>query len=134
MKARRGTALAGVNRDRNAYALARDYLLGFASFGVTDEVLQHYIKPEALGREGCTMAEVFHRLLLSARNRNMMAATALPTTLTSFSGWLAAAGSIATHRSVAKDELRPTGTVSFVRAGRHSAQWHNNQMEPARVN
>lgn len=74
MKPRRRKILAGVERDRKAYALARRYLLGFAPLGVTDEVLQHYINPRPVGREGRAMDEVFHRLLLSARNRNMMAA------------------------------------------------------------
>ena len=127
MKARRGKVLAGVDRDRKAYALARGYLLvGFTSLGVTDEVLQHYINPRPLGREGRTMGEVFHRLLLSARNRNMMAAV-IPDTFVDSLGPLLDDFTPAevAQRFVSADhlldtiikELKPAGKVRRLRGG-----------------
>ena len=61
-------------RDCKAYELARDYLLELP--GVTDEVLQRYLSPPRSDTPS-TMAEVFLRLLLSLRNKNMMA-TVIP--------------------------------------------------------
>jgi len=55
-------------RDRKAYELARVNLLGLP--GVTETVLQHYLSGPP---PPTTMAGVFHRLLVSLRNRNMMA-------------------------------------------------------------
>ena len=57
--------------DRAAYAQARAYLLRFGSQGVTEKVLEHYLEPPPL--TDTTMAAVFRRLLLSLRNRSMMA-------------------------------------------------------------
>ena len=74
VKARRGAkVLTEVDRDRKAYALARAYLLDHGAQGITAELLQHYVSPRPRGSTPRTMGEVFHRLLLSARNRNMMA-------------------------------------------------------------
>ena len=61
-------------RDCKAYELARDYLLGLP--GVTNKVLQRYLRPPRSDTPS-TMAEVFLRLLLSLRNKNMMA-TVIP--------------------------------------------------------
>ena len=61
-------------RDCKAYELARDYMLGLP--GVTDKVLQRYLSPPRSDTPS-TMAEVFLRLLLSLRNKNMMA-TVIP--------------------------------------------------------
>ena len=61
-------------RDCKAYELARDYLLELP--GVTDKVLQRYLSPPRSDTPS-TMAEVFLRLLLSLRNKNMMA-TVIP--------------------------------------------------------
>ena len=57
-------------RDCKAYELARDYLLELP--GVTDKVLQRYLRPPRSDTPS-TMAEVFLRLLLSLRNKNMRA-------------------------------------------------------------
>lgn len=67
-------------RDRKAYALARTYLLDQGSQGITSEVLQHYTNPPPRGPEPRTIADVFLRLLVSARNRSMMA-TVIPQSL-----------------------------------------------------
>ena len=61
-------------RDCKAYELARDHMLEFP--GVTDKVLQRYLSA-ASRRRSRTMAEVFLRLLLSLRNKGMMA-TVIP--------------------------------------------------------
>jgi hypothetical protein len=61
-------------RDCKAYELARDYLLGLP--GVTDEVLHHYLSTPPRDTPS-TMAEVFLGLLLSLRNKGMMA-TVIP--------------------------------------------------------
>ncbi len=61
-------------RDCKAYELARDHILEFP--GVTDKVLQRYLSA-ASRRRSRTMAEVFLRLLLSLRNKGMMA-TVIP--------------------------------------------------------
>lgn len=80
MKARRARFLTEGDRDREAYALARAYLLDHGSQGITDELLQHYVSPPPRGLTPSTMAEVFRRLLVSARNRGMMA-TVIPHSL-----------------------------------------------------
>lgn len=61
-------------RDCKAYELAREYLLGLP--GLTDEVLQCYLctPPRDTPSE---MADVFLRLLMSLRNKGMMA-TVIP--------------------------------------------------------
>jgi len=69
----------GTERDVEAYKLARAYLLGFESHGVTEEVLRRYLNPPP-HLTPKTMAEVFHGLLVSARNKGMMA-TVIPDTL-----------------------------------------------------
>ena len=61
-------------RDCKAYKLARNYMLGLP--GVTDKVLQRYLSIP-LSDTPSTMAEVFLRLLLSLRNKGMMA-TVIP--------------------------------------------------------
>ena len=61
-------------RDCKAYELAREHMLEFP--GVTDKVLQRYLSA-ASRRRSRTMAEVFLRLLLSLRNKGMMA-TVIP--------------------------------------------------------
>jgi len=58
-------------RDRAAYAMAREYLLGFSSVGVTEEVLDHYINPQVAALRPHTLADVYRRLLESAQNRGM---------------------------------------------------------------
>lgn len=58
-------------RDRAAYALAREYLLGFSSVGVTEGVLDHYINPQAAALRPRALADVYRRLLESAQNRGM---------------------------------------------------------------
>lgn len=73
MSVRQTRILSDVDRDRKAYTLARSHLLGLGSGHITDAVLQTYLSPQPLGLKGRTMGEIFHRLLLSARNRNMMA-------------------------------------------------------------
>lgn len=60
------------DRDCEAYKLARTYLRNFESQGVTDEVLQLYLNPLP-PLAPSTMADVFLRLLVSARNKGMMA-------------------------------------------------------------
>jgi len=60
-------------RDRAAYALAREYLLGFSAVGVTEAVLGHYIYPSVAALRPCTLADVYQRLLVSAQNRGMSA-------------------------------------------------------------
>lgn len=72
MKTQRAKFLTGEDRDREAYALARKYLLRFGSQGITDELLHDYLSPPPRDTPS-TMVEIFHRLLLSARNRSMMA-------------------------------------------------------------
>src|SRR5450759_3951532 len=72
VKTRRARFLTERDRDREAYALARAYLLDHGSPGVTDEVLQSYLSPTPRLAPR-TMPEVFHRLLVSLRNRSMMA-------------------------------------------------------------
>ena len=64
-------------RDCKAYKLARNYMLGLP--GVTDKVLQRYLSIP-LSDTPSTMAEVFLRLLLSLRNKGMMA-TVIPAEL-----------------------------------------------------
>ena len=61
-------------RDCKAYKLVRNYMLGLP--GVTDKVLQRYLSIP-LSDTPSTMAEVFLRLLLSLRNKGMMA-TVIP--------------------------------------------------------
>ncbi len=58
-------------RDRAAYALAKDYLLGFFALGVTAEVLDHYLSPTVASLRPTSLAGVYQRLLLSAQNRGM---------------------------------------------------------------
>lgn len=67
------TSVMGPERDREALALARMYLLQRRAQGVTEELLQHYTDPPRRDLTPRTMRQVFQRLLLSARNRNMMA-------------------------------------------------------------
>lgn len=59
-------------RDREAYRLARAYLLKLESLGVTDTVLTQYLTPQ-LGNSPPTMAHVFFQLVSSAQNRDIMA-------------------------------------------------------------
>jgi hypothetical protein len=59
------------DRDRKAYELARAYLLGLR--GVTDEVLQRYLSTPTPDMP-TEIADVFLRLLMSLRNKGMMAA------------------------------------------------------------
>ena len=61
-------------RDCKAYELARDYLLRLP--GVTDTVLEPYLSTPRSDTPS-TMADVFRGLLLSLRNKNMMA-TVIP--------------------------------------------------------
>jgi hypothetical protein len=56
-----------------AYDLAQEYLLRFASAGVTKDLLRHYLVPPSNRDTPNTMADVFKRLLESAQNRGMMA-------------------------------------------------------------
>jgi hypothetical protein len=62
----------GEDRDRKAYALARTYLLGHGSQGITEELLRHYLSPPPRLTPS-TLAEIFRRLLESAQNKGMMA-------------------------------------------------------------
>lgn len=77
MKAPRARALSESERDCKAYALARAYVLARPDRGITEELLEHYVRPPLASLTPQTMGDVFHRLLLSARNRNMMA-TVIP--------------------------------------------------------
>ena len=43
-------------RDRQAYALARAYLLGLSSQGVTEKLLDHYLSPRPSGKGPKTMS------------------------------------------------------------------------------
>lgn len=73
MKSRLASALGESERDCRAYALARAYVLARPAQGITEELLDHYVRPPRASLTPATMSGVFHRLLLSARNRNMMA-------------------------------------------------------------
>lgn len=54
-------------RDRKLFNLAKEFLLTFE--GVTQEILDHHLVPDMQRPE--TMAELYHRLLISAQNRGM---------------------------------------------------------------
>ena len=104
-------------RDCKAYELARDYMLGLP--GVTDKVLQRYLSPPRSDTPS-TMAEVFLRLLLSLRNKNMMA-TVIPAEFVQSLGRVLNSFNpvTTTQRFTSADDLlghhrktRPTRTVS----------------------
>ena len=56
-------------RDRAAYALAKEYLLSFASVGVTPELLESYVNPKPVDRRSLTIPGIYQRILGSAANR-----------------------------------------------------------------
>lgn len=126
MRAQRAKVLTEVERDREAYRLARAYTLGLGSGLVTAEVLQTYLSPKPLGLGGRPMRDVFHRLLLSARNRNMMASV-IPDAFVDSLGPLLGDFSpdAVSQRFASSDdlldkiilELRPTGKLRRSRGG-----------------
>jgi hypothetical protein len=58
-------------RDRFVYARAMEYLLSFASLGVTPELLERYINPSSETLRPSTTAGIYQRILESAANRGM---------------------------------------------------------------
>lgn len=60
-------------RDRAAYEMARRYLLGFSSLGVTEKLLDYYINPTSTVLREPSLAGIYKRLLVSAQNRGMSA-------------------------------------------------------------
>jgi hypothetical protein len=63
--------MRNAERDRAAYALARQYLLRFASQGVTPELLELYVNPDPPTLRPATISGVYQRILASAANRGM---------------------------------------------------------------
>src|SRR5260370_41635402 len=62
-----------VARDRAAYKLAKEYLLGFSSEGVTTDLLESYLQPTQAQLRPPDLPGVYLRLLESAQNANMRA-------------------------------------------------------------
>jgi hypothetical protein len=58
--------------DAKVYALARSYLLTFASYGVTEELLAYYLTPKPTQLRPADLPSVYEHLLESAQNRGMM--------------------------------------------------------------
>lgn len=62
-------------KDKNRASLvcnaARAYLLSFEDYGITGEVLDHYLEPEESRLRAPTLAGVYERLLESAQNSGM---------------------------------------------------------------
>ena len=46
------SSMLDAERDRTAYALAKEYLLNYASVGVTPELLELYVNPEPVDLRG----------------------------------------------------------------------------------
>lgn len=59
------------DRDRQAYGLAEQYLLGLGVPGVTPELLAYYQRPPVNRLRPSDLAGIYQRLLESAQNRNM---------------------------------------------------------------
>jgi len=57
--------------DRSAYDLARKYLLGFQTVGLTERLLDEYLNPSLDSLHASSLATIFCRLLESAQNRGM---------------------------------------------------------------
>lgn len=64
---------AQAERDRAAYALAKDYLLGLAIPGVTPALLEKYLRLSQTRPRPGTVAGIYQRILESAQNANMKA-------------------------------------------------------------
>ncbi|HWP44838.1 MAG TPA: hypothetical protein VNO14_16450 [Blastocatellia bacterium] len=60
-------------RDRAAYRLAKEYLLKFGPDGVTEELLERYLRHPERGSRPDTIAELYRRILESAQGANMKA-------------------------------------------------------------
>lgn len=63
--------LITIERDRQAYALAKEYLLSFAPLGVTPELLKSYLDPAPVAMRPVTIRGIYQRILESAANRGM---------------------------------------------------------------
>ena len=61
------------SRDAVACRLAREYLLSFASAGVTEELLRLYLEPTTAQLRPTSIGGIYERLLESAQNANMRA-------------------------------------------------------------
>jgi hypothetical protein len=60
-------------RDRKAYALAKEYLLGLAIPGVTPALVEKYLRFSQTRPRPDTVAGIYQALLVSAQNANMKA-------------------------------------------------------------
>jgi hypothetical protein len=58
-------------RDRTAYALAKEYLLSFSSVGITEELLGPYLTPVLSTLRPETVEDIYRRILLSAQSRGV---------------------------------------------------------------
>ena len=58
-------------RDRLAYKLALEFILGLRVSGVTSELLDKYLHPDPVPQETHDLGELYKRLLESAQNANM---------------------------------------------------------------
>lgn len=62
-----------LDRDRIVYNLAREFLLSLKVPGVTEELLEKYLKPTASKEQVTSLAGIYQRMLESAQNANMRA-------------------------------------------------------------
>jgi len=64
---------AQAERDRKAYSLAKDYLLGLLVPGVTLSLVEKYLHLSRIAPKPGTVADIYKRILESAQNANMKA-------------------------------------------------------------
>lgn len=62
-----------IERDKIAYSLAKEYLLGLSIAGVTPELIEKYLHLSQTKPRPGTIAEIYQRILQSAQNANMKA-------------------------------------------------------------
>jgi len=59
------------NLDQIAYARAKEYLLSFARFGITNKLLDEYLNPTIESLRPSSIRGIYQRILESAQNRGM---------------------------------------------------------------